>query len=672
MLIISVCNNQSNTGICYICVHCLNTSGEGSQNPAPAQQPMPGMMQGSNHGQMQGTMHMIQQPGHPQSSYNIGSMQSATSFPNIQYQSQQQQQQSQFQQQNFSQYNNQQMYNQSITPSQTQGHINPMMSPNHTRQYGNQQAGVMHQGQGMSYNYSAGVSSSAGPRLPNPAQQQQQVSMPQMQGWNGNQRVYNMPAQQQQQPQQQQQSYLPQREYTIPNTSNQQVPRMQQFPNSQSQQNSGMYVQQQIGSQAGMVHGVKTSQPSAIGIQQQMYQQRTAMSGAPSFPDATISQANVTSDPIMMQQQQQPAQQFLQQQQPNPQQQFQQQFPYRSPPQQVPQQSKLADNMVNPQQQGMVRFSQSSPAQQNHAQRMPYGNMKAVNALPQRQNVPMLSPRPTPPPVSPSITPTMLSPTGSTSSLQGSFNPMDTSPQKQSMPQPALNSGNNLFPSNAGDVVVADQNKTNFPFNQIMNQMQQPQPMSQGVKPMSSDVGLAVSSTGLSPQGQESPVKIVMSQSPVASPKNVNMEVQNINQQIQQLYGMPQNTNTQQKIHDLQEKLQMLKTMQKSPRPVQTQPTLGQPQQIQTKLSPLQQPLQSNVPQQQLHSQPQQMLIEKPLQANLAQQIPQQQQPVLTNVIQQQSVQPLPVLTVDKQQIHQQAVNQPLSVAVVSTFSDCC
>lgn len=370
-----------------------------------------------------------------------------------------------------------------------------------------------------------------------------------------------------------------------------------------------MFVQQQMGSQPSMVHGAKTSQPNAMGMPQQMYQ-HAGMTGASSFPDISMSQAKMTSDPMMMPQQASGQPFMQQQQQPNPQQQFQQQFPYRSPPQ-MQQQSTMGDNIVNQQQPGMMRFPQTSPTQPNQPQRMPFGNMKNMNAMPQRQNVPMLSPRPTPPPVSPSVTPGMLSPTGSTSSHQGSFNQMDASPSQQTVPQ-AQNNSANMFQTSSGEVNMGDQSKSNFPFNQNVNPVQQ-QVMGQGANSKPGDVNVAVSNPGLSPQSQGSPVKKVMSPAAVASPQNISMEIQNVNQQLQQLLGMPQNPNTQQKKHELQEKLRVLKAqqMQMSPRPGQ-----AQQQQPQQALPQQQQPLQSNLP----TPVQQQMPKQQQLQSNIAQQ----------------------------------------------------
>lgn len=81
-------------------------------------------------------------------------------------------------------------------------------------------------------------------------------------------------------------------------------------------------------------------------------------------------------------------------------------------------------------------------------------------------------------------------------------------------------------------------------------------------------------SNPMSNQGQVSPVKKVVSPSEsVTSPQNSNSDVPTLNEQIQLLYSMPQTPHTQQKILDLQETAQMLKShqTQQSPRPSQQQ-----------------------------------------------------------------------------------------------------
>lgn len=521
-----------------------------------AQQAQIPAMMSQNSGHIPQANMAMMQPGHPHTGYNMAGMQQqqqGTGYNNIQFQTQQPQAQ-QFNQQNFSQYNNQQqVYSQNIAsaPSQKQGHMNQnIMSPNHRNQFGSAPSGVMHQGQVM-YQYTAGQ---AGPRLPNPAPQQQ-MKMAQMQGWNQNQQMFN-PQQQQQQSQPQQQQYL-QQEYSQSGSSMPQMHMQVPFTGSQAVQSQTIYMQR-----AGInrMPVVSASQPNTIGISQQMHQY-----GNQTFSSITLPQSSISNDSMRMQQPQ--PKQFMHQQQANqqfPQQQAQQQqFQY---PQHM-QQQNINDNCVNTQQQkqGMLRFPQTSPTQPNVQQRLPFNSMNNINTMSQqRTNVPMLSPRPTPPPPSPSVTPGMLSPTGSTSSHQGGFNSMEPSPNHQ----PQQNSSN-LFQAS-----TELNDKLNFShFSQNVNQAQ-PQNTNQSGPNANMHVTVNTNSNNVSNQSQCSPVKNVVSPSgSVTSPSNCNMDIQTLNQQIQQLYSMPQTPQTQQNILDLQEKVQMLKSqqMQPSPRPSQQQ-----------------------------------------------------------------------------------------------------
>ncbi|XP_052817121.1 chromodomain-helicase-DNA-binding protein 8-like isoform X4 [Mya arenaria] len=590
----------------------LASGADDTGQPQP-QHGIPGMMQQSGPGQIPGGM---MQQGYGALGAGMQQAPAQSSFQNMQYPTQQQQ----FQQQNFGpQYNSQQVYSPRMNPSQQpQGHINPMMSPNHRSQFAGQPVG--HQ----MYPYTSGSSSQSGPRLPNPAQQQ---SIGQMPGWNQNPGIYN------QQQQQQQQQYLPHNEYSIPNSSNQQMPHMQQtqqYP-TQAQQKPGMYVQRMTSS--GSLNRLPMTQtPSSqanIGMPQQMYTQQ-GMMGSQNFPNVNMSNP-MTSDPMMMQKTQ-PQQQYVQQQQ---QQQFQQQFPYRSPPH-VQQQKKLADHSMTPQQQqASMRFSQSSPTQTNipQSQRIPSYNAMQSNMNQQpRPNVPMLSPRPTPPPPSPSVTPGMLSPTGSSSSHQGSFSQIDSSPNpNQPTLQPQQQNSASALPTTVLENASGDMNMSNFPFNQSSNMNQQTPTINQNQQQN-------VKANG--PSGNVSPVKNVMSPTkPVTSPQNANIEIQNLNQQIQQLFNMPQTPNTQQKIHELQEKAQTLKSqqLQQSPRPVQ--------QQVQNLQ---QQPLLSNIPatvqtpavsqQQQQQQLPNSSSPQQKSPPNTAKQSP--KQPAINNQQQQQETTP--------------------------------
>jgi hypothetical protein len=557
--------------------------------PNVPQQQMAGMMS-QNSGQVpQGMM----QAGHPHSNYNIGGMQQqqqqqGAGYNSMQFQQTQQQAPQQFNQQNFNQYNSQQtVYNPNMvsTPSQKQGHINPnpMMSPTHTNQFGSPPSGMMRQGQVM-YQYNA-AAAQPGPRLPNPAQQQQ-IKMAQMQGWNQNTQMFNPQQQQAQSKQQPQQQYIPQHQ----SKANIQGIRMQvPFSAAQSGQNQTLYMQRMSspGIQVNRMPTVNASQPNSMGMSQQMYSHGNQNFNTLNMPHANTP-TSMSNDPMIMQQ----PQQYIHQQQTTqqfPQQQQQQQYQYQQPMQQ----QSMTDNCVNTpqqQQQNILRFPQTSPTLPNVQQRLPFNNMNNMNTMSQpRANVPMLSPRPTPPPQSPSLTSGMLSPTGSTSSHQGGFNSMEPSPNH---PQSQQNNSNMFQPS----AELNDKHNFGQFNNQNMNQIQS-QTVNQTNGPNSNmHVSVNTNTNNLQNQSQCSPVKKVVSpSSSVTSPSNTSMDIQSLNQQIQQLYSMPQTPQTQQKILDLQEKVQMLKSqqLQQSPRPSPQQQQFQSPTGLQGISQPLPSPKQA-------------------------------------------------------------------------------
>ena len=454
---------------------------------------------------------------------------------------------SQFQQQQqqvnagaFNQFNNQQMtVVQSPQPGTMQniqqGNVNQMMSPR--RNPHQQQA----QGQ-----FQLGMASPSGPRLPNPQQQVIMMGQGQMPGWNvQNVQMYG----QQQQQGQGQTQYLSHHDYAIPSSNSSST----NFQNQIVAGNQGTLVQQ-ITSTG--VQGVNTQQQNRMPVRQAVFANSRMQFGQ------QPSMANVNSDQIIMhqqKQQQQQQQQFMQSQQQPQQHNTVQMQQYRFPNATQVQQQGMADAS----QQNMVRFSQTSPSQSSVQHRLPFTSMSQP-----RQNVPMLSPRPAPPPPSPSGSQGVLSPTGSTSVSQTNF-----------VPNMGMSSGKsaNLFNQGASMSVVSDQKTFNIQgqVNPMMSPPQGANPnLSQIASPNSNSCGAVnvntsanvnnLSNTNITggQTNQVSPTFKVLSSNMSSPPHDVAQEIQNINQQIQQLYNLPQSQDTQQKMLDLQERLRLVKSQQ--------------------------------------------------------------------------------------------------------------
>ena len=511
-----------------------------TEETAPQQQQsqtgIPGMMP-HNAGQMQQNVRMMQ-PGYG----NMSTMQNGN-YGNMQFQNQHQQSQQQYNQSNLNQFNNQPMFNQNPIVSQdpSQTHMNPMMSqPAQVvgNQFQNQSQGMMSQNQVMfQYNTTsmAGVNPNR-PQLSNPAQQQMKM---QQLGWSQqSQPMFGQQAQSQQQSHQT--PYLSQHDYAIPNTANQQIHMQQAQPGQQqafpNPKNPGqtMYIQNMTPPN----RMPNVSQAGGVGMPQQMFQ-----SGTQPYPNMSqgnmVNMSAMTPESRMMHQQQQ--QPF------NPQQnagQFQQ-FQYQSPPKGVADGSGITQ--ANQQQSNIMRFPQTSPTQQSAQHRM-----QLTSIGQQRANAPILSPRPTPPSPSPSMTAGMLSPTGSTSSQQGYT--IEKSQQ----------SGNNpgMFQqsANSTDTIIKEQT-----FSQVQLSQNGPPVMSNSgnkLNPVSIGNMVSVSASVANnqlPQEQISPGYKVMSppNSANSNTQAISAEIQTLNQQIKQLYSVPQTPQTQQKILDLQEKLRV-------------------------------------------------------------------------------------------------------------------
>ena len=456
-----------------------------------------------------------------------------------------------------------------------QGRVQQMMSPHRNPQFAESQPGIGHQqGQGQFHMNMAG---SAGPRLPNP-QQQVMISQGQMQGWNV--QMYN--------PQQQGQTQLSHHDYAASsnNSSN---------TNFQNQilGNQATFVQQMT-SQAA-VQGTSQAQPNRMPVRQTLFA-NPRMPFAKSFSVSQPGMTNISSDQLIIQQQQQQQQQqqFMQRQQ-QPQNTIQvQQFRFQQSPQ-------VQQAMIDTTQQNMVRFSQTSPNQGSVQHRLPFTSMPQ-----QRQNAPMLSPRPTPPPPSPAGSQGVLSPTGSTSVSQANF--------VQNVGLPSGNSGN-LFNQGANtEINVNDMNQqkqfhVQGPVSQMMSppqgainkanpmmsppqggnpnnlsQIASPKPNNNSV-PVNVNISANVnrpSNNFPSGPNQVSPTNKVLSPNMNSPPQNINQEVQAINQQIQQLYNQPQTQDTQQKMLDLQERLRMIKSQQMLTTQRQPQQPVSSQQQVMT------------------------------------------------------------------------------------------
>ena len=478
------------------------------------------------------------------------------------------QQQQQMNTGQFNQFSNQQMGQQmQMMPGQgagtQQGHVSQMMSPHRNPQFVQaQQVMVLQQPQGQ---MQVNVTAPPGPRLPNP---QQQIMMGQgqgqMQGWNV--QMYNT------QQQQGQTQYVSHHDYAIPSS------------------NSGNtnFQNQMIGNQATFVRPMASPtgqpQPTRMPARPTVYANQRMPFGQ-NFPNSQQVMTNMNSNQMVIQQQQQ-QQQFIQHNQQSNNAMQMQQFRMNANPQ-IQQQG-----MINSPQQNIVRFSQTSPNQGSVQHRLPFTSMPQ-----QRQTVPMLSPRPTPPPPSPSGSQGVLSPTGSTSISQSNI--------VQSVGMTSGNSAN-LFSQGANsDMTLSDmtpQKQFNIqgPSNQMMSppqggttnnlsQIASPDPNSGQVNVNVSATVNSSSNNFTNGPNQVSPTHRVLSPNMNSPSQNVKVEIQTLNQQIQQLYNMPQTQETQQKLLDLQERLRSVKSQQMVAAQRQGQgqqlPVSSQQQQIMTSIS---------------------------------------------------------------------------------------
>ncbi|XP_071091615.1 chromodomain-helicase-DNA-binding protein 8-like isoform X2 [Haliotis cracherodii] len=451
---------------------------------------------------------------------------------------------------------------------------------------------------------------SPGPRLPNP--QQQQLGMVQNSVWNHNQTSPTHPqymsqqTQQQQQPPQQQQPmsnttsqmspYMPQHDYAMPNAC-QQGSRLGHYQDGAPQSVQGNAFMQGMasppqGSRVSMAQGVSPAQP---------FQQSNPVSSQQ--PGMGMSNFNVAQQSSGMQPRY-PADYMTQGPQVNsgttPQNKLQH-YSYTAGQQQTQQQ--LSQGMGESS--SLAHYPNQSPTS-NMTYRPPFPGM-----APQRATTP--SPRPTPTP--PSHTPTH------SSTSQGNFGQSSLQQLEQLVPQMGSLSNTNPFqrvmqsaPASTMGMSIAQKP----PVYSSSNFQTTTAPSTTGImsgNTMHPTMGMAVNTGHPNAAGPLSP-----SHGMIPNQQNVNIEIQRLQQQIQQLYSMPQTQQIQQQMLDLQERVRMLKAQQQQqilqmqqrqqmhtgaggpgpmrgpqgqavrgmpgPRPRMPQPQLQQQQQQQQQLSP--------------------------------------------------------------------------------------
>ena len=178
-----------------------------------------------------------------------------------------------------------------------------------------------------------------------------------------------------------------------------------------------------------------------------------------------------------------------------------------------------------------------------------------------QQQQPMLSPRPTPPP--PSHTPTGHM--GFTSQSQGIFSSQQGGGSLQQLEQMVPQAGSPMSAASSG-TCRPNQGQSTYAetggSQGLLGQMPHSSLSGASVVPSSMQPGgLPGARPNSQPMGPMSPN---MSSGMVGNQNNMalNMEIQILQQQIQQLYNMPQNPQTQQQMLDMQERMRTLKAQQ--------------------------------------------------------------------------------------------------------------
>ncbi|XP_074646816.1 chromodomain-helicase-DNA-binding protein 8-like isoform X2 [Tubulanus polymorphus] len=342
-------------------------------------------------------------------------------------------------------------------------------------------------------------------RMPQPAQMHIRQANPQMMQQNPQMGMQQQPQQQQSQ----QQAFISHHDYAspMPNAGVQATTqRLTHFP---AQQQANQFRVQNVSSSPNQ-NRIQVSSISNINSQQQ----HTAVAGG-LYQQA--SQAQVQLTPSTQQQQQN----FQQQAQMTAGQQQQQHYSYQQQPAQ-------GMNEAPP----LSHYPKTSPATQQY-QQSGYQNIAVVQHPPP-------SPRPTPPPQS--RTPTV------------------NQNQAAYVGQTSLQQLEQMVPSHGTNTIAGTNTAANYPqTNQSTNQMQivnnqQTFTINTAYNQINGNAATGVVTAGSANN--------IAATSQATNAQNTSAEIQQLQSQIQQLYSMPQNPQTQQNMLDLQERVRILKANQ--------------------------------------------------------------------------------------------------------------